>query len=91
MIKIKKEGSTASFVEVSGKTCREVPAKEALKIIRKETGWSVGEMAEHLGVAVGTINNWDQGRRKIPQTAILLLSCLLERRQLKLFKERALE
>ena len=46
--------------------------------IRERTGLSQEAFAERIGVSVGTLRNWEQGRRKPDGPAKVLLS-LLER------------
>ena len=46
--------------------------------IRARTGLSQEAFARRIGVSVGTLRNWEQGRRKPDGPAMILLS-LLER------------
>ena len=46
--------------------------------IRSRTGLSQEAFARRIGVSVGTLRNWEQGRRKPDGPAMILLS-LLER------------
>jgi len=55
---------------------QEIPAPEAIKRIRKERNLAPEELGLELGVKKGTINNWEQGRRKVPVMAIKLLAHL---------------
>ena len=41
-----------------------------IKKIRKKKGWNTKKMGEYLGVSGRSVENWEQGRRKIPQHAI---------------------
>ena len=43
---------------------------EELKQIRLEMGFSFGDMANELGLAKSTYQNYEDGRRKIPQHVI---------------------
>lgn len=43
------------------------------KNIREKLNLSQVEFAEFLGVKIGTLRNWEQGRRKVPTTAKRLL------------------
>ena len=43
------------------------------KNIRKKLNLSQVEFAEFLGVKIGTLRNWEQGRRSVPTTAKRLL------------------
>jgi putative transcriptional regulator len=47
-------------------------------MIRKRTGLSQAEFACRIGVPVGTLRNWEQGRRS-PQGPARILLALLER------------
>ncbi|MFA7173800.1 MAG: helix-turn-helix transcriptional regulator [Kiritimatiellia bacterium] len=81
MITIQTATTPATFTESVAGEEKEVSPPEALKKICKEQGWSVQDLADHLGVSKRTVEGWMQGRRKVPLTAILLLACLLRRRQ----------
>ena len=43
------------------------------KYIREKLNLSQVEFAEFLGVKIGTLRNWEQGRRSVPATAKRLL------------------
>lgn len=43
------------------------------KYIREKLNLSQVEFAEFLGVKIGTLRNWEQGRRSVPTTAKRLL------------------
>jgi putative transcriptional regulator len=47
-------------------------------VVRSRTGLSQAAFARRVGVAVGTIRNWEQGRRS-PQGAARVLLALLDR------------
>ena len=44
--------------------------------IRARTGHSQEAFAQRIGVSVGTLRNWEQGRRKPDGPAMILLSML---------------
>lgn len=44
---------------------------------RKKLGWSVKEMADALGVAKGTLDHYEQGR-KVPKPVMKLLDIMVE-------------
>lgn len=44
-----------------------------IRFLRKQLGWSGGELAEHLGVARETVSRWEQGSAPIGATADRLL------------------
>jgi putative transcriptional regulator len=50
----------------------EVPALD-VKAIRRQLGKSQSEFARMIGVSVGTLQNWEQGRRKPDGPARALL------------------
>lgn len=45
-------------------------------VIRSRTGLSQEAFARRIGVSVGTLRNWEQGRRKPDGPAMILLSML---------------
>ncbi len=44
--------------------------------VRAQTGLSQDAFARRIGVSVGTLRNWEQGRRKPDGPAMILLSML---------------
>ncbi|MEN3237928.1 helix-turn-helix domain-containing protein [Methylobacterium ajmalii] len=55
-----------------------VPREVDVAAIRKATDLSQDVFARRIGVAVGTLRNWEQGRRK-PEGPARVLLALLER------------
>jgi putative transcriptional regulator len=55
-----------------------LPSAIDVAAIRKKTGLSQGAFALRIGVPVGTIRNWEQGRRA-PQGPARILLALLDR------------
>lgn len=55
-----------------------IPYAIDVAIIRNKTGLSQAAFARRIGVPVGTIRNWEQGRRS-PQGPARILLALLER------------
>lgn len=53
----------------------EVPAVD-VAAIRASTGLSQGAFARSIGVAKGTLLNWEQGRRRPPGPAQMLLAMI---------------
>ena len=50
---------------------------ERLKVLREAAGWSQPALAEKSGVPVGTIRDYEQGRREpLLETAAKLARCL---------------
>ena len=47
--------------------------------IRRETGLSQGEFARSIGVAKGTLLNWEHGRRRPTGPAQVLLALIAKR------------
>lgn len=61
----------------SGPDLKERRARtESLKKLRDELDLSQPEMAKAIGVGLGTLRNWEYGRRKIPNTAMILMKLL---------------
>ena len=56
---------------------REMTLPETLKMLRKDRGWSTEDLGKVLGVSDRTIENWEQDRRKMPLTAVLLLTHII--------------
>lgn len=52
----------------------EMSLPQTLKTLREEKGWSTKELGKELGVSHKTIENWEQERRKMNLTAVLLLT-----------------
>jgi putative transcriptional regulator len=55
-----------------------LPATIDAAAVRRKTGLSQAAFARRIGVAVGTIRNWEQGRR-LPQGPARVLLALLDR------------
>jgi putative transcriptional regulator len=55
-----------------------VPAQMDVRAIRKQVGLSQNAFAATIGVQVGTLRNWEQGRRQ-PEGPARVLLALLER------------
>ena len=55
-----------------------LPAAIDAATARSKTGLSQAAFARHIGVAVGTLRNWEQGRRS-PQGPARVLLALLDR------------
>jgi DNA-binding transcriptional regulator YiaG len=49
--------------------------------LRKATGMSQAKIAKLLGIGVGTVGNWEIGRRPTPKWAVLLYKILAAKRQ----------
>lgn len=57
--------------------CRKRKAKTSLcQRVRKNSGLTQGQMAKFLGVGIGTIRNWEQGRNQETGPAKILLEIL---------------
>ena len=56
----------------------EVPEPDVVAI-RSKTGLSQPAFAKSIGVALGTLKNWEQGRRR-PEGAARVLLALIEKR-----------
>lgn len=65
-----KEAVAISKGEKKAASEEEIPNP---KKIREKLNLSQSEFAEFVGVRVATLKNWEQGRRKIPTTALTLL------------------
>jgi len=50
---------------------------EKIRNTRRKLKWSVQEMADALGIAKGTLNHYEQGR-KIPKPVMLLLDIIIK-------------
>jgi transcriptional regulator with XRE-family HTH domain len=61
---------------------------EELKKWRSDNGYSQGELAEILGVAIQTISRWERGTREITSFLHLALKAIQEGRRQKLLQER---
>ena len=59
-----------------GKGCRMTP--QGLKAIRKALNLTTAELGERLGVSGRTVEDWEQGRRKVRGPAERLLNQLVE-------------
>jgi putative transcriptional regulator len=55
-----------------------IPDTLDVAAVRNKTGLSQAVFARRIGVSVGTLRNWEQGRRK-PQGPARILLALLER------------
>ncbi len=49
-----------------------------IKELRKQTGMSQKEFAEHLGIPLRTIENWESGKRNPPEYIPRLISYQLK-------------
>lgn len=56
----------------------EVPSEINVKIIRKKTNLSQSEFAKRYGFPLGTVKNWEQGRRQPEGPARLLLRLIFK-------------
>ena len=74
-----KKRLNQNFVLNKGKGMNEDTKK--LKESRKKLGWSVDEFGKAVGVSGRTIENYEQGRRKIPKTVMLLLNIIEKENQ----------
>lgn len=45
----------------------EVKASEQIKKLREETGMNKKEFADHVGIPLRTIEDWEAGRRNPPE------------------------
>lgn len=45
----------------------EVKASEQIKRLREETGMNKKEFADHVGIPLRTIEDWEAGRRNPPE------------------------
>lgn len=43
---------------------------------RARLGWTLSDLADHLGVSLGTVKNWMSGTTKIPATKIVDMAML---------------
>lgn len=50
-----------------------IEPKTAIRLIRREQGWSTKDMGDILGVSRRTIENWEQGIRKPSNPVRILL------------------
>lgn len=65
-----KQATSRSIREV------EVPERPDVRAIRARTGLSQTEFARSIGVAKGTVLNWEQGRREPEGPAKVLLGLI---------------
>jgi group I intron endonuclease len=49
---------------------------EDIKAIRAKHGWSQGQLARHLGINRVTVNQWENGARRVPPLARAALAAL---------------
>jgi group I intron endonuclease len=47
-----------------------------IKAIREKHGWSQGDLARHLGINRVTVNQWENGARRVPALARAALAAL---------------
>jgi DNA-binding transcriptional regulator YiaG len=71
------EGGGRTFFRASGPELKERQARvEGFKKIRADLGLSQPAMAAALHIGVGTLRNWEYGRREIPEVAWVLAQLL---------------
>ena len=52
-------------------------SKKTIRQLRQERGWSQMELALQLGMAQGSVSDWERGRRHPKPRSLLHLSLLL--------------
>jgi putative transcriptional regulator len=68
---------TATFLQREAKPARiHIPAQIDVAAIRRRTALSQSRFAEIIGVSIGTLRNWEQGRRVPDGSARVLLAML---------------
>jgi putative transcriptional regulator len=68
---------TAAFLQGEAKPARiHIPAQIDVAGIRRKTALSQSRFAEIIGVSIGTLRNWEQGRRVPDGSARVLLAML---------------
>jgi putative transcriptional regulator len=68
---------TAAFLQGEAKAVRiHVPSQIGVAAIRRKTALSQSRFAEIIGVSIGTLRNWEQGRRVPDGSARVLLAML---------------
>jgi putative transcriptional regulator len=65
----------AIAMEVIGKRARLVPAE--IRFLRKYLGWSGADLARRVGVSVGAVSRWENGREHMGPVADRLLRLMV--------------
>ncbi len=55
----------------------EVADKMGMKEIRQRTGWSQSKFAEHFGIPVRTLQQWEQGKSAPPSYVTRMIAYIL--------------
>ncbi|WP_374308259.1 helix-turn-helix domain-containing protein [Methylocella sp.] len=73
-------GEAAAFLKGEAKAARvHIPKEIDVAAIRAKAGLSQARFAETVGVSLGTLRNWEQGRRVPEGPARVLLAMLAKR------------
>lgn len=62
---------------------------ENMKRIRKEAGFNRREFADYMGIPLRTLEEWEAGRRKMPDYVLRLISYRIKAEQF--LKEKGLD